>query len=267
MLRTIESLQGLTVGIPGMGPELASTLVDCLRQFNSRTSQLILGAGATRTAGLKNITTKHLALSSQGLGFVIALMPYVREFYRRYLPQTTAAQIMGDFDKAKRSFQEHQSSIHEKLIDIMSNRASVHVKSLNHIDWADSAKQDPDGVSKYMETLTKETATLQKVLTKHLPEGVVMGIMGPVFESYKQQLEKAFSGLQAHSDAEKNRMLNDAAHFSSRISKLEGSGELGQRILDIVKDKTIITSKDVSVQAEEPQRSSAETAQDVNQAR
>lgn len=242
LLRTIEALQHLTVGIPGMGQELASILLDCLRQFNSRTSQLILGAGATRTAGLKNITTKHLALSSQGLSFVIALMPYVREFFKRYLPQNLAAQTMGEFDKAKRSFQEHQHSIHEKLIDIMSNRASVHVKSLRSIDWADAAKQDPDGVSRYMETLTKETATLHRVLAKHLPEAIVMSIMSPVFDSYKTQLESAFSEIRVKSEFEKKRLLNDAAHFASRIGRLEGSGALGQKILDLVKAKSITTN-------------------------
>lgn len=240
MLRTIESLQRLTVGIPGMVQELASTLLDCLRQFNSRTSQLILGAGATRTAGLKNITTKHLALSSQGLSFVVALMPYVREFFRRYLPSNTANQTMGDFDKVKRSFQEHQNSIHEKLIDIMSNRAAIHVRSLKAINWTEASQNDPEGVSKYMETLTKETATLQKVLAKHLPPGVVMSIMGPVFDSYQQQLEQAFTEIGVRTDAEKKRMLNDAEHFSSRMSKLEGSGDLGGKILETVRSKTLL---------------------------
>ena len=239
MLEAMESIQHLTVGIPGMGQELATALLDCLRQFNSRTSQLILGAGATRTAGLKNITTKHLALSSQGLSFIIALMPYVREFFKRYLPQASANQTMAEFDKAKRAFQEHQHSIHEKLIDIMSNRASIHVKSLKAINWADAAKQDPDGVSRYMETLTKETATLHRVLAKHLPEAIVMSIMRPVFDSYEEQLQKAFSDVVLHSEAEKKRLVGDAAFFSSRIGRLDGSGDLGQHVLDLVKAKTV----------------------------
>ena len=226
-----------------MSQELATVLLDCLRQFNSRTSQLILGAGATRTAGLKNITTKHLALSSQGLSFIVALMPYVREFFRRYLPQSSAQTTMQEFDKAKRSFQEHQVSIHEKLVDIMSNRAGMHVRTLKTINWADAAKNDVEGVSKYMETLTKETATLQKVLAKHLPEEIVMTIMGPVFESYRRQLTDAFTAIEVRSDAEHKRMINDAAHFASKVGRLEGSDDLGQHILDFVKNKTIAASQ------------------------
>lgn len=256
MLFTIESLQHFTVGIPNISQELASTLLDCLRQFNSRSSQLILGAGATRTAGLKNITTKHLALSSQGLGFIIALMPYVREFFRRYLPTNSANQTMAEFDKAKRAFQEHQNSIHEKLVEIMSSRATMHVRSLKAIDWAEAARNDPEGISKYMETLTKETATLQKVLAKHLPEGVVMSVMGPVFHSYKQQLSEAFGNIEVHSDAEKRRMVNDAAHFSSRISRLEGSGDLGEKILDIVKTKLVVSTPTAGLDDDEGKEAS-----------
>ena len=69
--------------------------------FNSRACQLILGAGATKSAGLKNITTKHLALASQGLSIIISLMPYLRECSRRHAG-SSAATIMAEFDKVKR---------------------------------------------------------------------------------------------------------------------------------------------------------------------
>ena len=35
-------------------------------------------------------------------------------------------------------------------------------------------------------------------------------------------------------------MLADAEYFSSRISKLDGAGDLGMHIVEIVKNKTII---------------------------
>ncbi|KAI4122831.1 MAG: hypothetical protein LQ347_006371, partial [Umbilicaria vellea] len=80
VLAGIENFEHLITGIPSMIQEITSSLLDHLKLFNSRSSQLILGAGATRSAGLKNITTKHLALASQALSFVIALIPYIREF-------------------------------------------------------------------------------------------------------------------------------------------------------------------------------------------
>jgi vacuolar protein sorting-associated protein 54 len=213
MMASIEQFEHLAAGIPSMTPEIATGLLDTLKLFNSRSSQLILGAGATRSAGLKNITTKHLALSSQALSFIIALTPYIREFFRRQVPpQSQASQAMtADFENVKRRLQEHQMAIHEKLIEIMSGRAALHVKSMRNIDWEEAAKNKTVSVSPYMETLTKETATLQKVLAKHLPEGVVAGIMGPVFANYKQSWEKGFTEVELRSEAAKDRYVSTSA--------------------------------------------------------
>ena len=204
-LKVLERLEHLATGIPGIGQEVANSLLECLKLFNSRTSQLILGAGATRSAGLKNITTKHLALSSQGLSFMIALIPYIREFFRRHVPASAAMQSMTEFDRVKRLLQEHQQGIHEKLVDIMSGRASTHVRSMKAIDWEEAAKKTDVKVSPYMEVLTKETATLHKVLAKHLSEGNVMSIMVPVFDSYKKQLALAYQEVELRSAAAKER--------------------------------------------------------------
>lgn len=205
MLQSMETFQHLAAGIPSMSQEVATLLLESLKLFNSRSSQLILGAGATRSAGLKNITTKHLALSSQGLSFIVALIPYVREFFRRHLPSSNASQIMTEFDRVKRLFQEHQNGIHEKLVDIMSGRASMHVKAMKGIDWEEAAKNKAVSVSPYMETLTKETATLQKVLAKHLPDPVVAGIMLPVFASYREQWSNAYKDVVVKSTVAKER--------------------------------------------------------------
>lgn len=200
MMRSIESFQVLMSNIPSMIQDISSGLLESLKLFNSRSSQLILGAGATRSAGLKNITTKHLALSSQSLSFIIALVPYIREFVRRQAPSSP---LMGEFDKVKRLYQDHQSGIHEKLVDIMSARSNVHVNAMKKIDWdADSA---PNGVNAYMETLTKETATLHRVLSKHLPDITVTMIMDPVFRSYRDQWIKAYEETNLRTETGKQR--------------------------------------------------------------
>jgi hypothetical protein len=46
--------------------------IELLKLFNSRTCQLVLGAGAMHLAGLKSINAKHLALSTQCLGFAMS---------------------------------------------------------------------------------------------------------------------------------------------------------------------------------------------------
>ena len=200
IMRSIEEFEFLMANIPSMIQDIAPQLLEMLKLFNSRSSQLILGAGATRSAGLKNITTKHLALSSQALSFVIALVPYVREFVRRH---GQFNQVMTEFDKVKRLCQEHQNGIHEKLVDIMSSRSSVHVNAMKKIDW--DAEGTTAAVHPYMETLSKETATLHRVLSKQLPESTVAMIMGPVFNNYREQWVRAFDEAAVQSEAGRKR--------------------------------------------------------------
>ena len=203
-LRGIESFSHLLSGIPSLTPEICTMLCDYLKLFNSRSSQLILGAGATKSAGLKAITAKHLALSSQALSFVIALIPHVREFVRR---RPGSSGLMIEFDKLKRLFQEHQTGIHDKLVDIMCGRAQAHVGALRKIEW-DKAGGGGERVSAYMQALIKETATLHRVLSKHLPEDTVQMIMVPVLQSYREQLGKAFGAVRVGTKGGKERYVD-----------------------------------------------------------
>lgn len=55
-LRVVVNLSMLTT-------DTMSRIIEFLKAFNSRTCQVVLGAGAMRSAGLKNITAKHLGRS------------------------------------------------------------------------------------------------------------------------------------------------------------------------------------------------------------
>jgi vacuolar protein sorting-associated protein 54 len=190
LLQGVSGFQALIACIPNISPEVSSALLDYLKLFNSLSCQLILGAGATRSsASLKNINTKHLALASQALSFVISLMPYMREFVRRR-PGMNGGLATADYEKVKRLYHDHQVSIHEKLAEIMSTRAAAYVKTMNNINWDTDTGRE--GASPHMETLTKETNTLHRVLVKNLAEAAVKSIMVPVFASYREQWGKAF---------------------------------------------------------------------------
>jgi vacuolar protein sorting-associated protein 54 len=202
-LQGMSQFLHLTAGIPSMASDVALSLISYLQLFNSRCTQLILGAGATRSAGLKNITTRHLALASQALAFIASLVPHVREFVRRIagtgsnVNNTSLATLMGEFDKVKRLYQEHQNNIYDKLVEIMSGRAAAHTKTMKTLDWDKPLdNENESSIHVYMETLAKETITLHRVLTKHLPESTVRLVMTPVFESYRNQLGKTFQALE-----------------------------------------------------------------------
>lgn len=70
-----------------------------MQVFNSRSCQLVLGAGAMQVAGLKSITAKHLALASQCLGALITLQPTLAAVFSGSQPHTRGGLPAGDFDR------------------------------------------------------------------------------------------------------------------------------------------------------------------------
>ena len=197
LLTGISHFMHLVAVIPALAPDASARLLDYLKLFNSRACQLILGAGATKSAGLKNITTKHLALASQACSFVVSLMPYVREFVRRHLP-SGSGNVLAEFDRVKRLFHDHQTSIHEKLVDIMAARSTSHIGGMRKVDYdglgakADISNSPP---SQWVEILAKETGTLHRVLARHVSEVDLKMIMTPIFEAYRDDWGKALKQL------------------------------------------------------------------------
>jgi len=200
-LRGIDRFETVMASIPSLSVEVSNRLLDYLKVFNSRCVQLILGAGATKSAGLKNITTKHLALASQACSFIVALIPYIREFVRRQSP--SASPVLAEFDKVKRLFQDHQVSLHDKLADIMSQRCASHISAMKKTDFeASSDQQTPNA---YAEALSKETGTLHRVLSKHVSEMDLRIIMMPIFAHYSEEWSNALREVPIRSEAGRAR--------------------------------------------------------------
>nr|XP_019050447.1 hypothetical protein I302_00879 [Kwoniella bestiolae CBS 10118]OCF29377.1 hypothetical protein I302_00879 [Kwoniella bestiolae CBS 10118] len=214
--------------------DVMSRIIEFLKSFNSRTCQVVLGAGAMRSAGLKNITAKHLALASQSLSIIISLTPYIREFVRRHLSPKQAV-MLTEFDKLKRDYQEHQNEIHAKLVAIMSDRLAVHVGSLREIDW--EATPSKDGPRPYAEMLVKETATLHKVLSKYLAAATVDAVMSEVISAIVHRLSEEYGKIEFKSEEAKKRILQDVALISIRLTPLSESGKEVSKLETVVKEK------------------------------
>ncbi|KUI71354.1 Vacuolar protein sorting-associated protein 54 [Cytospora mali] len=234
-LEGMENFLHLVVGIPSITSDVAKSLMQYLRAFDSRCKQLILGAGATKSAGLKNITTRHLASSSQALGFVAALIPYVREFIRRHAGSGAAAGLMTDFDKVKRDYQEHMQTIYDKLVEIMSGRAGTHARTARAIEWHTDLKSPHP----YMEILVKESSLLHRNLVKHLSEDTVRMIMIPVFSSFKEQFGPAFQEADPVTEAGRDSMLRDLETFKAKLGHIDGFGDTSDYLANIVKSKQV----------------------------
>lgn len=208
----------IIMNLPMLTTDTMSRIIEFLKAFNSRTCQVVLGAGAMRSAGLRVITAKHLALASQSLSIVIALVPYIRETFRRHLSLQQAV-MLTEFDRLKRDYQEHQNEIHAKLIAIMGDRLAVHINSLQSIDW-DTPPTNP-GVNDYMEVLVKETVTLHKLLSRYLSVPIVEYVMSQVLAAINHNLQEEYTAIRLPTQAAKDRLLADAKFLHEKLSALK----------------------------------------------
>ncbi|KAK3836920.1 MAG: Vps54-like protein-domain-containing protein, partial [Linnemannia elongata] len=178
-ITAISSLKYLDIlnNITALTTDVMQRIIELLKLFNSRTCQVILGAGAMRSAGLKNITAKHLALASQSLSVFATLIPYVKDWIRSKMTDKQMV-MLTEFDRILRDFQEHQNEIHSKLVAIMTERLALHVRSMTNPAVVDydalnkPTQQLANGgasVNAFMDGLVKDATTLHKVLSRFLP--------------------------------------------------------------------------------------------------
>lgn len=85
--------------IPAAAPDLLMRLVELLKTFNSRTCQLVLGAGALSLVGLKTISSRNLALASRSLQLIGFFIPLLKNQFESKLPQKLKTMVKH-FDQA-----------------------------------------------------------------------------------------------------------------------------------------------------------------------
>ncbi|XP_019720066.1 vacuolar protein sorting-associated protein 54 isoform X1 [Hippocampus comes] len=104
--------------IPAIATDMLTRLADLLKHFNSRSCQLVLGAGALQVVGLKTITTKNLALASRCLQLVMFYIPVIRRHFESKL-QPKHANVLRHFDHITKDYNDHVAEIWAKLVAIM----------------------------------------------------------------------------------------------------------------------------------------------------
>ncbi|XP_021678913.2 vacuolar protein sorting-associated protein 54, chloroplastic isoform X3 [Hevea brasiliensis] len=85
LLKMLSEYIDMNNFLPALSSEVVHRVVEILKFFNTRTCQLVLGAGAMQVSGLKSITSKHLALASQVISFTHAIIP--GEFFSLKYPR------------------------------------------------------------------------------------------------------------------------------------------------------------------------------------
>lgn len=207
--------------LPTLSSEVVHRVVEILKFFNTRTCQLVLGAGAMQVSGLKSITSKHLALASQVISFVHAIIPDIRQILFLKVPETRKILLLSEIDRVAQDYKVHRDEIHSKLVQIMRERLLVHLRGLPQIveSWNRPEDADPQP-SQFARSLTKEVGYLQRVLSRTLNEEDVQAIFRQVVVIFHSQISDAFSRFDISTPQAQNRLYRDVKHILQCIRSL-----------------------------------------------
>uniref|UniRef100_A0A0E0P5Z0 Vacuolar protein sorting-associated protein 54 C-terminal domain-containing protein n=1 Tax=Oryza rufipogon TaxID=4529 RepID=A0A0E0P5Z0_ORYRU len=207
--------------LPSLSFEVVQRVVEILKLFNTRTCQLVLGAGAMQVSGLKSITSKHLALASQIISFIYSLIPDIRRVLFLKIPEARKQLLMSELDRVTQDYKIHRDEIHTKLVQIMRERLLANLRKLPQIVESWNGPEDTDlQPSQFAKSVTKEVSYLHRILSQTLLEADVQLIFRQVVQIFHSHITEAFSKLELSTPQAKNRLCRDVQHILVCIRKL-----------------------------------------------
>lgn len=162
--------------LPVVAGHLSRHVVDLLRTFNSRSCQLVLGAGALHVAGLKTITSGNLALVSRALQLVLWLLPKVKHHFHQLDPTSVAG-----YDVVEKDFIGHIKEIENKVLLIVT---TLVVNQLNTWDGR------PPVPSQSFRNISRHFVKLHEAIAPILPEQQIHAIYRTVHRNFKDKLRE-----------------------------------------------------------------------------
>lgn len=157
-----------------LAPTVGRNLAELLRTFNSRSCQLVLGAGALKTAGLKTITSTNLALASRSLQLILWLINNVRAHFN-----ALTTDPISSFDIVEKDIGHHIQQLETKVLTIMHTLLSDQLA-----EW--DAK--PPVPSKQFRNISRHLTKLHEAVSCVLPIEQVSDIYETIHKNFKTRL-------------------------------------------------------------------------------
>jgi vacuolar protein sorting-associated protein 54 len=166
---------------PMLVNEVQQAIILMCQTYNQRSHQLVLAGGSFSSGTVKSITVKHLALISQSLGLVIALLPYIRDIMIQRVPLRHTF-FLRDIDNMCSSLQDHREAVFCKLAGIVILRLNIASGKLIPADYA--KETSPSTVSPYMKSVTYDLKTMHRVLQPILTHAQMTDIFSRILGKF-----------------------------------------------------------------------------------
>ncbi|TKR70042.1 hypothetical protein L596_022112 [Steinernema carpocapsae] len=190
LMQMIGQYLEVLTALPETSSDLLLYLVELMKNFNSRSCQLILGAGALQLVGLKSISVKNLALASRCLQLVVRFIPSVKREFEGALPEAFKGQLRH-LNQVLRDYNDHITEINNKLLSVMEYHAIATMKT-----WEVKGTIPSPSFT----LICKQLDKFYNGLSGILPESMITDIFKQAHENFKATLKVHLSakGITPH---------------------------------------------------------------------
>ncbi|XP_078129277.1 vacuolar protein sorting-associated protein 54 isoform X2 [Sander vitreus] len=215
--------------IPSIATDMLTRLSDLLKHFNSRSCQLVLGAGALQVVGLKTITTKNLALASRCLQLVVHYIPIIRAHFETKL-QPKQFSVLRHFDHITKDYNDHIAEISAKLVAIMD---SLFEKVLSKYEVKAPMP------SACFRNVCKQMAKMHEAISELLPEEQTQMLFLRINASFKLHLKRQLARLGVVNDGgpQNGLVVVDVAFYTENVQALKSLDRLDLNMVEIWEQK------------------------------
>eukprot|EP00698_Gefionella_okellyi_P010596 TRINITY_DN2756_c0_g1_i2.p1 TRINITY_DN2756_c0_g1~~TRINITY_DN2756_c0_g1_i2.p1 ORF type:complete len:781 (-),score=178.10 TRINITY_DN2756_c0_g1_i2:381-2723(-) len=196
-------------------PEIVIKVVELLQRFNSQTYLLVLQAGATTSAGLTNITVKHLATAAQSLDLLAALVPYVRAQLAKSLADDRHS-LLNELEKVVTVMGEHRHELLQKILSIMAEIVERSCQAMLDTPWDDGSVT----VSAYAAQLVRNIKTLHGICSKILSQDQVRSVFARVQQLLSTRIGATIASLPFRTDSAQRKVLADVKAIGGCLRQL-----------------------------------------------
>jgi len=98
----LYDFENATLRMDTFSTDVAHRVIELFRLFNGKACQLVLGAGAMQTAGLKSISVKHLAISCEQMDLLLLLLSFLRVFFIEKVSSRKQLLLNNEFDRVQK---------------------------------------------------------------------------------------------------------------------------------------------------------------------
>lgn len=258
-----------------LATNVVGKVAELFRLFNTRSTQLVLGAGAIHSAArLKSINAKHLSIVTQCIALILSILPHVRAALMAQLPSKQHA-LLSDLDKIKMDYSDHNEKILRKLVSIIggivehSLAAKIPQSNFDKIASSNlSSAKSIDGsfeCTPFIDSIITNTKKMHQVLNVMLPSELLRDVFSQIFAYLDHKVPSLYKDFAAAkvdpnapnkprffmptTDNGKRRMVEEVEHMTTTLNCLDGvhpwhftAMKVLQRELDIEEDEPDLQS-------------------------